>query len=105
MEGLRILIIYPITASLTDGEELTEVERMTNHLEDGYETDYGYWDLMEDKIAQINPRCFIPKSKEGKNKKYFSEVVFVSGNVSYAVGKPESVWQKINDYLKENKEE
>ena len=97
---LKIDIIYPLTSNLTEGEELTEVERLTNHLEDGYEVDSGYWDLVADSIAQLNPRCFIPSN--GKNKKYFTEVVFVSGNVSYAVGKPDSVFQKVSDYLNQN---
>ena len=94
----KIDIIYPITTTLTEGEELTEVERLTNHLEDGHETEVGYWDLTADPIAQLNPRCFLPSN--GKNKKYFTEVVFLSGNVSYAVGKPDAVWQKVSDYLK-----
>lgn len=98
MEGLKIDIIYPITTNLTEGEELSEVERMQNHLTDGYETDTGIWDLTLDPIHQLNPRCFIPSN--GKNKKYFTEVVFASGNISYAVGKPLTVEAKIDEYLK-----
>lgn len=95
MDLLKIDIIYPITTNLTEGEELTEIERMQNHLTDGYETDSGYWDLTIDPICQLNPRCFLPSN--GKNKKYFTEVVFLSGSVAYAVGKPETILTKINE--------
>ena len=94
----KIDVIFPITTTLTEGEELTEVERLTNHLEDGYETEAGYFNLTDDPIVQLNPRCFLPSN--GKNKKYFTEVVFLSGSVSYAVGKPDAVWQKISEYTK-----
>lgn len=101
MEFFKIDIIYPVTSGLIEGEELTEMERLTYHLKDGYKVDSGYWDLISDPICQLNPRCFIPK--DGENNKYFTEVVFLSGNLAYAVGKPDSVLIKINDYEKISK--
>lgn len=97
MDLFEIDIIYPITTSLLDSEELSETQRLTLHLKDGYKTDKGYWNLTDDPICQLNPRCFIPN--DGENNKYFTEAVFLSGSVSYAVGKPESVLLKIKEYV------
>lgn len=95
----QIDVIYPLTASFSD-EELSEVDqiRLRNEglLED-YETDIGVFNLISDPISQINPRAFIPKGKT--NKKYYSEVVFESGNIVMALGKPSQVYSKLNEYL------
>jgi hypothetical protein len=97
MDLFEIDIIYPITTGLVDSEELSETQRLTHHLKDGYKIDKGYWNLIDDPICQLNPRLFLPN--EGENNKYFTEVVFLSGSVSYAVGKPEAVLGKIKEYV------
>jgi len=96
----KIDIIYPISGSF-DGEQLTEVQeiQLKNEgllLED-YETDIGIFNLVSDPIMQINPKAFIPRGKT--NKKYYSEIVFESGNIVTALGKPIQVYAKLNEYL------
>lgn len=87
--------------SLTESD-VDEIRRMQNHLKDGddFEVDWGYWNLIDDPIAQINPRKFMPD--KCANYKHFSEVVFISGNVSFAVGRPETLEQKLNEYFAKN---
>lgn len=94
----KIQIIYPLNSSL-DESEISEVEaiRLRNEgLLDDYETDIGVFNLANDPITHITPKAFIPKGKT--NKKYYSEIVFESGNVVLALGKPESVYDKILEY-------
>lgn len=96
MELFKIDIIYPFSNSLYSGEEeLDELDRI--RLGEDYTIDAGYFNLIADPIVQINPKCLIPKGKV--NKKYFSEVVFQSGNVSYAAGKPENLYKVLEEYI------
>lgn len=99
MDWFKIDIIYPKTINLS-GEEPDDDQswRMPKD-EDIYATETGYFNLTEDPIVQLNPRAFIPK--DGKNRKQFTEVVFLSGNISYAVGKPDDIYAKIRDFLGE----
>ena len=106
LNWFKVLIIYPITSELDSNEELSDVEKIQLRNEgilEGYETDFGYYNLIEDPIRSVNPKVFLPKdnTKEmvRKNKKYFSEIVFASGDVVYAVGKPDSIYDKLNDYV------
>lgn len=96
----QIEIIYPISGSF-DGEELTEVQKIQLKNEglllEDYETDIGIFNLISDPISQINPKAFIPRNKT--NKKYYSEIVFESGNIVMALGKPINVYTKLNEYL------
>jgi hypothetical protein len=99
LNWLKIKVIFPITAGL-DNEEVSEVQKLQMGIKDGdqYETEYGVYQLSENfTICQLNPRCFIPKDKV--NKKYYTEVVFSDGNVIYADGKPESVYDTIDKYI------
>lgn len=96
----KIQIIYPLNSSI-NAEEISEVEaiRLRNEgLLDDYETDIGVFNLASDPISQIHPKAFIPKGKT--NKKYYSEIIFESGNMVMALGKPESVYDKILEYSK-----
>jgi len=96
MELFKVDIIYPFTNSLYhEDEELDELDRI--RLGEEYTIDAGYFNLLADPIVQINPKCLIPKGKV--NKKYFSQVVFQSGNVSYASGKPESLYKSLEEYI------
>lgn len=92
----EVEILYPVTSSLLDDEELSETEKLSNHLVDDFMIGVGYWDLTQDPIARIEPKCIIPKGKT--NKKHFSEVVFVSGNVTYCNLKPEELKRKLDDF-------
>jgi len=95
MELFKVDIIYPFTNSLYhEDEELDELDRI--RLGEEYTIDAGYYNLLADPIVQINPKCLIPKGKV--NKKYFSQVVFQSGNVSYTAGKPDSLYKSLEEY-------
>ena len=99
LNWFKISVIYPLTSSFSD-EELSEVDqiRLRNEgLLDDYETDTGVYNLSADPIVQLNPKAFIPKGKV--NKKFYTEMIFQSGNITYALGKPDSVYEKINEYL------
>lgn len=98
MEWLKIEIIYPKTVNLSGDEPDSDESWRMPKDEDIYATDIGFFNLTDDPIVQLNPRAFIPK--DGKNRKNFTEVVFLSGNVSYAVGKPSEVMDKISEYVK-----
>lgn len=91
----EVEIIYPVTSSLLD-EEVDEVDRMRNELKDDFMIGTGYWDLTQDPIARIEPKCIIPKGRT--NKKHFSEVVFLSGNVTYCNLKPEELKKKLDEF-------
>ena len=65
MELLKIEILYPITTSLHDDDELDEIQVMRIG-GDEYLTDIGYFNLVDDPILQIIPRCIIPKGKTYK---------------------------------------
>ena len=96
MELFKVDIIYPFSNSLYDeSEELDELDRI--RLGEDYTIDTGYFNLLLDPIVQINPKCLIPKGKTYK--KYFSQVVFQSGNVSYAAGKPEVMNKILEAYI------
>jgi hypothetical protein len=97
-DWFKIEIIYPKTVNLS-GEELDSDESWRVPKDDDiYSIKTGYFNLTDDPIAQLNPRAFIPSEK--KNRKQFTEIVFLSGNVTYAVGNPESVYNKYLEYLK-----
>jgi hypothetical protein len=96
MELFKIDIIYPFTNSLyTEDEELDELDRI--RLGEEYTIDSGYFNLLNDPIVQINPKCLVPKGKS--NKKYFSQVIFQSGNVAYVNGKPDVLFGKLQEYM------
>lgn|SRR5574343_1127155 len=96
MDLFEVEIIYQKVTSLNNiEEEDDEIDRLRGV--DDYYIDVGYWDLETDPIAKIEPRCFIPKGKT--NKKYFSEVVFQSGNLSYANYKPTELKKMLDSYL------
>jgi len=102
----KVQCIYPITSSLNQYDEYKEDEedevlkniRMKDmDITDGYEIDFAYLNLMIDPIVSILPCCMLPKN--AKYKKYYSEVVLESGNIIFAVGKPEAVMKLLMEYL------
>jgi hypothetical protein len=96
----KIKEIFPITSRISaddeDSEELSEVDRITHSLELGYEIDWGYWDVVSDPIFQMHPRCVIKKGNT--NKKYYTEVVFQSGNIAYAACKPDDLMRELEGF-------
>lgn len=99
MELFKAEIIYSITNVIhSETDELDEIDRL--RIGDEFVTDYGYFNLVADPVVQINPKCVIGRGKT--NRKYISQIVFQSGNVSYMVGKPETIidlFDKYNAYI------
>jgi hypothetical protein len=101
LKWFKIECIYPIDLDFNgNGNELSEIDqlRLKNEglLED-YETGVAVLNLLEDVIVHLLPKVFIPKGKVYK--KYYTEVVMKSGDILYAVGRPDQVYDKVNDYL------
>ena len=69
IKWLKIPIIYPITSDFLTNEELSEVDRIKLNNEgilEDFETTEGYYNLSNDAICQLNPKCFVPKGKTNK---------------------------------------
>jgi hypothetical protein len=106
LKPLKIKIIYPTNRTISEeevDEELTELDLMrvkNDGLEYGYKYDWGYFFLDQDMIAQLNPKCVLKKGKT--NITYYTEVVFVSGSIALAQGKPEDIYKLVDEYLNED---
>lgn len=103
LNWFKLDVLYKVTSGLYE-EELSEVDEIRLKAErlidgDGYEKDTAYFSLGTDTIIRITPMCFVPKG--GKNKKFYSEVVFQSGDIVFADGKPSDVYEKLNKYYDE----
>lgn len=97
LNWFEIDIYYPIDASLFKDTELSEVERLTAGIVEGYEIGTAYFNLGQNQIQSILPRCFIPKGKS--NKKKYSEIIFNDGSVALAVDLPKELYAKIDNYI------
>lgn len=97
LNWFEIEVYYPIDASLFDNSELTEIEKLTAGIVEGYEVGTAIFNLGQNTIHSLLPRCFIPKGKT--NKKFYTEVIFSDGSFALAVEKPKEVYKKIEDYL------
>lgn len=100
LNWFKLEVLYKITSGLYD-EELSEVDEIRLKAEklingDGYEKDTAYFNLGNDTIIRVTPCAFVPKGN--KNKKFYSEVVFQSGDIVFADGKPMDVYDKLNAY-------
>lgn len=96
----KIPIIYPVTSDFLTEEEISEIDRIKLNNEGllgDFETDIGYFNLVKDPIVMLMPKCFIPKDKV--NKKFYTELIFASGMVAYALGKPTSVYEAFCKYI------
>lgn len=104
----KIQTIYAITSSLQQYENVNEEDdeddvlkriRMSNMgMVDGYEVDTAYLNIVCDPILVMLPCCLLPKN--AKNKKYYTELILESGNVVFAVGKPEAIFEKLCEFMK-----
>jgi hypothetical protein len=98
----KIPVIYPVTSNFVTDEEISEIDRIRLNNEgswEDYETDIGCFNLVEDPIVYLLPKCFIPKGKV--NKKFYTEIVFFSDKVAYALGKPITVYEALCKYIDE----
>lgn len=99
LKWFKIDIIYPLNSGFESNEELSEIDAIRLKAEgilDDYETGVGIYNLSVSTIANLTPKCFVPKGKT--NKKYYTEIVFDTGDFAFALGKPEFVYDKINEY-------
>jgi hypothetical protein len=100
LKWFKIEVIYPLNNALGGNEEPDEIDliRMRSEgLVDDYEIDIAIFNLSNNTISQLNPKCFVPRGKT--NKKYYTEIVFENGDFVFALGKPEHVYSKVNEYL------
>lgn len=103
LDWFKIKVIYPITKELSDSEpdEIASMQiKGEGNFLDGYGTDVGCYDIANDPIVQINPKCFKPNDRV--NKRYCSEIVFASDKIVYASDKPEDVYKQLEEYLSRN---
>ena len=103
LQYFKVMMIYSLQPDFDNQEELTEVDKiqLTNKgIISDYQTDYGYINLADDNVLRAEPRCFIPKDKDGerKNRKFYTEVIMKSGDIFYVVGKPETFYEELNKY-------
>lgn len=103
MDFFELNILYQTRSSLSefDDEEDDDVLKKVRLNNDGdggeFKTDLGFFNLIADPIMHLEPSYLL--TKDGSTKKYFTIVVFESGNSVYAIGKPESVYKKLCDYM------
>lgn len=107
MDFFELTILYQTKNSLSeyeddDDDDVLKKVRMNNDGDGEFKTDTGYFDLSIDAIMHLEPRYLL--TKDGSTKKYFTVVVFESGNSVNALGKPESVYKKLCDYHDNKKE-
>jgi len=98
LKWLEIEVYFPIDASLfEENEELSEVQKMTAGVVEGYETGIAYFNMGQIAIQSILPKCFIPKGN--KNRKFYTELMFNDGSFAFATARPVEVYKLIDDYL------
>ena len=106
LKPLKIKIIYPTNRTISEEEvdeevnEIDLIKNKANNLEYGYKYDWGYFFLDQDMIVQLNPKCVLKKGNEQIT--YYTEVVFQSGNIALAQGRPEVIYKLIDEYLNED---
>lgn len=99
LKWFEIEVYYPIDASLFENEEMSEVEKLSAGIVEGYEIGIAYFNLGQSQIQSLLPKCFIPKGKS--NKKFYTEIIFIDGSFAFATLKPNEVYKLIDDYLDE----
>lgn len=97
LSWFEIEVYYPIDASLFENEELSEVEKLSAGIVEGYEVGTAYFNLGQSTVQSLLPKCFIPKGKS--NKKFYTEIIFNDGSFAFATEKPTEVYNKLDDYL------
>lgn len=97
LNWFEIEVYYPIDASLFEDTKLSEIEKLTAGIVEGYEIGTAYFNLGQNQIQSLLPKCFIPKGKT--NKKFYTEITFIDGSFALATAKPSDVYSKIDDYL------
>lgn len=97
LRWFEIEVYYPVDASLFEDTELSEIEKLSAGIVEGYEIGIAIFNLGQSQIQSLLPKCFIPKGKS--NKKYYTEIIFIDGSFAFATAKPTEVYNKIDEYL------
>jgi len=104
LKWFKVQCIYPVSSNLrvdTDNDDSEDNElkriRFQNNGVEQYEIGYAFLSLISDPIMHLEPGCLLPR--EGKNRKNFTAIIMESGNIVYALGKPEEVYERINEYI------
>lgn len=97
LKWLELEVYYPIDASLFESEELSEVQKLSAGIVEGYEIGIAYFNINQAAIQSLLPKCFIPKGKT--NKKFYTEVIFNDGSFAFATDKPTEIYKKLDEYL------
>ena len=101
IEWFKIEVYCQVTRNLETSEELSEVDEIRLKNEgvfiEEHEKEIACINFQIETIAQLNPRCFVPKT--GLHKRWATEIVFDSGRIIFAVGRPSEVMEQINKYL------
>ena len=88
LKWFEIEVYFPIDASLfEENEELTEVQKMSAHIVEGYEVGVAYFNMGQVAL------------QGNKNKKFYTELIFSDGSFAFATAKPAEVYKLIDDYL------
>jgi hypothetical protein len=97
LKWFEIEVYYPIDASLFENEELSEVEKLSAGIVEGYEVGIAYFNISQATIQSLLPKCFIPRGKQ--NRKFYTEIIFNDGSFAFATAKPQEVYVMIDEYL------
>jgi len=103
-QWFKVKVIYPITKK-PNGLELDYEDRdpalekagYYDGLEEGYETEYAYFNLIADPIMHLMAGSFKPNEKS--NKRNYTLIVFESGNSVQAVGKPDDIFKELMEFI------
>ena len=103
LQYFKLEVIYPVTFKFADDyEEVNEIDeiraRGLGFLDDDeFEVGTAYFNFNVTVPFSLNPKCFIPKNF--KRKVYYTELIFGDGSLIFAKGKPEFVYEKLNEYF------
>jgi hypothetical protein len=104
-DWFKIKCIFPVTTNVkgieTEEEEedpiLKRIRLKEAGVDDEYETEYAYFNLITDPIMHLFPMSLL--AKDYKNKKSLTLIVFESGNTATAIGKPDDVFKELSDFI------
>ena len=97
LNWLELEVYFPIDASLFEDEEMSEIEKLSAGIVEGYETGLAYFNVVQNTIQSLLPKCFIPKGKT--HRKFYTEVILVDGSFAFVTAKPTEVYAMLDDYL------
>jgi hypothetical protein len=97
LNWLELEVYFPIDASLFEGEEMSEIEKLSAGIVEGYEVGIAYFNISQNSIQSLLPKCFIPKGKT--HRKFCTEVIFSDGSFAFVTSKPTEVYTMIDEFV------